>query len=76
MYLLQTVPVLVDQSTFMSPKGRSDDTFKARESVCAVKMHSVMQTNDQKGVQGVDIRRTERDTLECSRGGWQAGPQP
>lgn len=65
MYLLQTVPVLVDQSTSLFPRGRSDDTFKARESVCAVKMHSVMQTNDQKGVQGVSIRRTQKDAGGC-----------
>lgn len=59
MYFLQTVPELVDQSTVRVPGGRTDDTFKASESLCAVKMHSVMQTNDQKAEQSVAIQRTE-----------------
>ena len=37
MYLLQRVPVLVDQRTVKFPKGRTDGTFKARECVCAEK---------------------------------------
>lgn len=60
MCLLQTVPDLVDQRTMKFPEGRTDDTFKARKSLCAVKMHCVMQTNDQKAVQRVAIQRTER----------------
>lgn len=57
-YLLQTVRELVDHSTVKFPEGRTDDTFKAGESLCAVKMHSVMQTNDQKAVQSVGSQRT------------------
>lgn len=41
------------------PEGRTDDTFKARESLCAIKVHSVMQTNNQKAVQSVGKEQSE-----------------
>lgn len=74
MYFLHTLPDMTDQRAVKFPQRPADDTFRAREAVCAAKMHSMMQTNHQTAVKCWYPQNRER--LLHSREGRQAGPQP